>query len=420
VALSLLPLPSSTRRHLSSVGAGAGGSRREGNAGTGNFGGLGEGDDDNDSVLITSTKSATVRRIRELLLKRKKRSENRETVAEGWRIVRDLFAGGATRPLIRQIVISEPKWGEYYKELERMKREDGRERSSFGGERQLLVPQILAATPEVLAACSDTVTNQGIVARIRIPSAEELLFSYNKNGSGKLHEFPLYVVADSVSDPGNMGTLIRSCVAVGVSQLLVLKGSCDPYNPKAVRSAMGTTFSLPIRFFDTWDDCCEYLLKRPPSPSVEDDTSVDEAEGGCGCRRIYAATMLLDDDFGGDQSSRIHPPRTLSQSHYDVDWTGEAPTAIVIGSEGDGLTDPVRRSLSSSVGANDDDDDKAAVVRAVHVPMESQSVESLNASVCASVILFEYYRQKLLAVREEQQPADRDTTSACEENSDKR
>jgi TrmH family RNA methyltransferase len=79
---------------------------------------------------------------------------------------------------------------------------------------------------------------------------------------------------------------------------------------------------------------------------------------------IYAATM---------------EDGAVSFPHYDVDWI-QHPTAMVIGSEGTGLSDTVRGMVVSGE------------IKSVHVPMES-GIESLNAAVCGSVILFEYLRQ---------------------------
>ena len=81
---------------------------------------------------------------------------------------------------------------------------------------------------------------------------------------------------------------------------------------------------------------------------------------------IYAATM---EDSGGVESL----------PHYDVAWS-QHHGGLMIGSEGNGLSENVRRAVASGE------------IRAVHVPMEV-GIESLNAAVCGSVILFEYLRQ---------------------------
>ena len=260
---------------------------------------------------ITSTKSQTVKKIQSLLQKRKKRHEFHSTVVEGPRMVLDLLNHPRTRPLVQQVLVSEDHWDEYASHLP-----EG-----------LLVNPV---APDVLSACCDTVTPQGIVAIVDIPE-----LPFEKQDS-------LYLVLDGVSDPGNLGTLLRSSVATGIAGVVLLPGSCDPWSPKAVRSAMGTTFHVPLQTCDSWSECVEWLQEERD------------------CRSIYAATMADD-----------------SISHYDVDWT-KSPVALVIGSEGQGLSEAVRS------------DER---VQAVHVPMMPSVIESLNAAVCGSVILFEYLRQ---------------------------
>ncbi len=88
---------------------------------------------------------------------------------------------------------------------------------------------------------ADTESPQGILAVVREPEAT-------------LPEDPRRIlVLDRVQDPGNAGTLIRSAVALGVDRVVVLDGSVDPWNPKAVRASAGEAFRVPIHRM-TWED----------------------------------------------------------------------------------------------------------------------------------------------------------------------
>ena len=271
--------------------------------------------------LITSTKSGTVKKIQQLLTKRKRRLELSQTVVEGPRMVFDLLENPNTRPLVEQVIVSidRPEWTEKLTQY---------------AQQGVLICE---GTPEVLGVCSDTVTPQGIVACVAIPDSEP------KTIEGRQ---PVYLMLDGVSDPGNVGTLLRSSVAVGVSGVVLLPGCCDVWNPKAVRSAMGTSFLVPILSAD----------------------SVEEAKGLLQVQEVYAATM---EESGGSKSV----------PHFDIPFLDHR-TALVIGSEGNGLSDEVRNSVS------------LGEIKAVHVPMEP-GIESLNAAVCGSVVLFEYHRQCL-------------------------
>jgi RNA methyltransferase, TrmH family len=166
---------------------------------------------------------------------------------------------------------------------------------------------------------------------------------------------------DAVSDPGNVGTLIRSAAAVQVAGVVCLAGSCNVWNPKVVRSAMGTTFTVPLYYHETWQECCAFLQQQ-------------------GCVRVYAATMMEDGSSSSDA------PTTSGTLHYNVNWTSNEPTALVIGNEGNGLSPNVRQAVEfGGTGSGME-------IKAVHVPMLG-AVESLNAAVCGSVIMFEYLRQ---------------------------
>jgi TrmH family RNA methyltransferase len=298
--------------------------------------------------LVSSTKSNTVKKIQQLLNKRKKRTEFQETVVEGPRMVFDLLADKRTRALVKQVVISTEKWEDYQDEWHAAWEKSDKDGNNNDNEQEF-APTVVPGTPEVLKACTDTVANQGIVAIVGIPSFP--LGKAEPSDESGAAPSSLYLILDGVADPGNLGTLLRSSLATAVTGVILLPGSCDPWNPKAVRSAMGTSFRLPIVAVESWVECRDLLS----------DLS---------CHRTYAATMLED---------------RQGTSHYQVDWTSE-PTALIIGSEGNGLSEDVRRALALQ------DDKDGSRIQPVYVPMQA-GVESLNAAVCGSVILFEYLRQ---------------------------
>jgi tRNA G18 (ribose-2'-O)-methylase SpoU len=136
----------------------------------------------------------------------------------------------------------------------------------FGFQIQALGGTVQLVTPQILKACCDTVTPQGILAIVDIPSVPH-----------QSPKHPLYLVLDGVSDPGNVGTLIRSSLAVGVAGILLLPECCDVWNPKAVRSAMGASFQLPILEASSWNEAVEILNEW-------------------GVHDIYAATITINQD----------------------------------------------------------------------------------------------------------------------------
>jgi len=227
----------------------------------------------------------------------------------------------------------------------------------------------------VIAVRSDTVTAQGVVATCTIPDP----FDYKTNRNVSDITPKMYLILDGVSDPGNVGTLIRSSVACGVSAIFFLPGSVDPYSSKALRSAMGATFRIPLKSFSRIDECWEFL------------------HSCCGVtkNRMYAATLdasTLGPEQNDDAEKQV---KSASPMHTDIDWITDGSngfgstttdSAIIIGREGSGLSSEIRNAVL------------CGQISSVHVAMEG-GMESLNAAVCGSVILFEYARQKREYVR---------------------
>ena len=116
---------------------------------------------------------------------------------------------------------------------------------------------------------SDTETPQGILAVIKIP-----LSSSCEDLSDNI------LIIDGVSEPGNMGTILRTAEAMGFNDIFILKGSADIYSPKVVRSTMGAIFRLRFHF----EDSCEFIamLKerryRIISAALRDSVSLEAVE----------------------------------------------------------------------------------------------------------------------------------------------
>lgn len=181
----------------------------------------------------------------------------------------------------------------------------------------------------VFSQMADTDNPQGILAVGRWKEADLAGMTAPEN--------PLLVVADGVQDPGNLGTIIRSADAAGADGLVTLPGTVDIYNPKTVRSAVGSLFHLPVR---QEDDIASFLAA------------------------VQAARMRL---IVGDAAA---------DRHYDeVDLSGRV--ALVVGSEAAGPGEPVR----------------AAAAATVKIPLLGRA-ESLNVGVAASILLYEAVRQR--------------------------
>ncbi len=177
----------------------------------------------------------------------------------------------------------------------------------------------------LFAKISDTVSPQGVLAVCRIT---EHKFE-NKDSK------PLYVLLENIQDPGNMGTIIRTADAAGADGVFLSKGCVDIYNPKVVRSTMGSIFHLPI--YTDFD--LVGLLEEINVPSI--------------------AAHLKG-----------------NKTPYDVDMTRGA--AIIIGNEGNGISDELSEKADNLV----------------KIPMPGKA-ESMNAGVAAAIMIYEALRQRL-------------------------
>ena len=173
--------------------------------------------------LITSKDNRTIKTARSLTTKKYRRKLGL-FLAEGVRTVVDLLPTGLVKTVL--VRSESPAVAEVPAELQ-------------GVVTQAVEAgcQVMAVVPAVYTTLEGTVNGQGVIA---IVASNELRLADFK-GDGDL-----YVLVDSVQDPGNLGTLIRTAVAAGVKGLFLTKGSVDPYNDKTVRSTMSALTKLPI------------------------------------------------------------------------------------------------------------------------------------------------------------------------------
>lgn len=181
---------------------------------------------------------------------------------------------------------------------------------------------------QIVKAISDSVTPQGMVAVLDSPLRE---LSDIRSSSG------LTLVLAGVSDPGNVGTLIRTAAAARADAVVLTEGSADPLNPKTVRASASALFATTI----VADVTLEAALK---------DLS---AHG----YRLVGADSAAD------------------TSLYEQDLSG--PTALVLGNESWGLRGSENAQLDALVS----------------IPMPGH-MESLNVATAGSVIVFELLRQR--------------------------
>ena len=186
----------------------------------------------------------------------------------------------------------------------------------------------IVVTEELYRSISDTKTPQGVMAIAEIPGTELTDLCLSQEG--------IYLVLENIQDPGNLGTIIRTAHAFGVKHIFITKGSVDVYSPKVVRAAMGSLFHITV--------CIGY--------EIEDYINVLKKD---------QVTIYVTD---------------LEEAQPVFDITFKRPLAIVIGNEGNGISEYVRNAADYKM----------------MIPMPGGS-ESLNASVAASICIYELMRQ---------------------------
>ena len=260
--------------------------------------------------MITSTSNAKIKRIVQLRKKKKARDAEGVFLVEGIRMFREI-----PEKLLQEIYISESCEEKEGKEIRR--------RASACGIRPELV------SDGVFAYLSDTQTPQGILCVVG-----QLSYSLEEVADASC---PHMLVLDRLQDPGNVGTILRTAEGAGVTGIL-LDGECaDIYNPKTIRSTMGSIFRMPFYYIQDLEEGIRYLKKR----------------GIC----TYAA--------------HLEGKRAYDEEDY------RKPCAFLIGNEGNGLR-PEISDLADTY---------------IRIPMAGE-VESLNAAIASAVLMFEAGRQR--------------------------
>jgi TrmH family RNA methyltransferase len=191
--------------------------------------------------------------------------------------------------------------------------------------------RLASVSEKLLESISYTRTPQGIVLLAARPRMNEATFKSSQAGS------PLLVVLHGINNPVNVGAILRTAEAAGVTGAITTQRTSDPYSPKGLRGAMGSAFRVPILT----------------------DTTYAEVLSWCAERRIKTICTAV----GGPKL------------YTDVDWKG--PSALIVGPEATGLSS----------------EEVAATNLAIRIPMHGQ-VESLNAAVAAAIVLYEAARQR--------------------------
>ncbi len=184
----------------------------------------------------------------------------------------------------------------------------------------------------VFDSLSDTKNSQGVIIIGEKPQTD---FAEIDLTSNKFQNFPFAIYLKEINNPNNLGAILRTCEAVGVSNVIISKNSADVFSPKSLRSAMGACFRLNF-----WIDAdFENVLNWAKENNL--------------------TTICAD----------INSEKNI----WQIDW--KKPRLIIFGSEAHGLTENERDRINEGL----------------IIPMENE-VESLNLAVSCAVVLYEAKR----------------------------
>ena len=222
--------------------------------------------------------------------------------------------------------------------------------------------RIFRTTDKLFAGVAGTETPQGVAAlfRQREWAFDNVLRGAALPDGSYRGNAPMVIVLAGVQDPGNVGTILRSAEAFGATGLITTRGTADPWSPKAVRASAGSALRLP--------------LLRGMAPSVV-LTQLRVAK-----LRIYAAVSGMENGHEGENRDRNDAKKDITSGILGANLADRC--AILIGSEGHGLAAELERSADAILS----------------VPIIEQ-VDSLNAAVAASVLLYEAARQRRAATQ---------------------
>ena len=258
---------------------------------------------------ITSKDNTIIKHI--IKLKEKKyRNEYNEFIIEGIKIVREAIEEKAK---IKNIIVSESALNSelFEKNLNN----------------ELIEKEFILVPDHIFKLLSEVENPQGVIAIIEKDIVDvDLDFSQD-----------FILVLEDIQDPGNLGTIIRTADSIGLTQILVTKGTIDCYNPKVIRSTMGAIFRVKIIETEDLPEKIKEIQKN----------------------NFKVITTSLK----------------ASKSIYDINLK---KSAIIIGNEANGVSKHIQE-LSD--------------IKAI-IPMKGKT-ESLNVSIATGVILYEFVRQNL-------------------------
>ncbi|UXI17046.1 1-phosphatidylinositol 4 5-bisphosphate phosphodiesterase-like [Sarcoptes scabiei] len=196
---------------------------------------------------------------------------------------------------------------------------------------------------------SSLITPPGFLAIAELPDQSEIVAKYQHDG------FPLILICDTLRDPGNLGTILRTSVAAGIRKVILTKGCVDAWNPKVLKSAAGAHFRLQIEMKVDWNEIHSKLPERFDVYLADSKTNLDHHTNDIKSS-IYHHKKFFDDTR--EKRAKI----------------------LIIGNEAFGLSGQSYEFASKYNGER------------LRIPLYCDQ-ESLNSAMASSIIIYEIRKQ---------------------------
>ena len=279
-------------------------------------------------MRISSPSNEKIKLVVQLQSKASARRKQKMFVVEGIRMYEEIPASDLVSTYVSE---------SYYNEVIKTGKLSNKAKDN------LALKEYFIVADNVFKNMSDTVTPQGILAVVKqkeytledIMSTKtngQALENTTTNNNGRA-----FIVLESIQDPGNLGTIVRTAEGAGVSGIIMNKETVDIYNSKVIRSTMGSMYRVPFIVTENLEETINELKKNNIT--------------------VFAAHLKGDEYYAKDL------------------YKGDV--AFLIGNEGNGLSDEIAKMAD----------------KYVKIPMDGM-VESLNASVAAAILMYEAKRQR--------------------------
>lgn len=279
--------------------------------------------------IITSKDNATVKNVKKLLEKASERRKQDVFVAEGVKMCDEAVSMGRVKTLLVSESFYDKCSGEFL----------------YGGSESALIAEkgthitelirngsknVVRLSDGVMRLLSDTVNPQGVMALVHMPHSDVTERPFLENAF-KRDGYIKLLVLDDVADPGNLGTMMRTAEAAGMTGVIMSRGCVDIFNPKTVRSTMGSILRVPFTYVEKLSDTVQMLK----------DSGI-----------MFYVTHLRGEKY-------------FNEMEYDK------KCAVVIGNEARGVSSEISEICDNWV----------------KIPMHG-SVESLNAAIAAALMMY--------------------------------